>query len=360
MKKHLLFILISLLSNLYFTQNNDLVIFAQEPTPFYLVLNGVKQNDKAETNVKIADLNASANSVRIIFKDNTIPDLTKSIYFDTTNTQYSFRIVATKKKGYKLRGFDRTPKAYVSSNNNVPTIIYKTVESSPLPSTSNVVVQETVTTTTTTGAQDNVNVNANLDGVGINMSVNVNDNSMQSDQVQIESSGSLNLNMNVNVNENTDFEDNTNLSMNMNVNDNLDNVQSSSYSSTTTTTTTTTSWGGSTYSSNSQNEVSSGTDNSGFNGDCEIGNINGVLNAIDNESFNDDKMMVAKQATKNKCLNVGQIKQIMEKFSFEDGKLEFAKLAYANCLNKDEYYLVNQAFTFSSSKSELNEFIGNQ
>ena len=146
----------------------------------------------------------------------------------------------------------------------------------------------------------------------------------------------------------------------MNVNDNLDNVQSSSYSSTTTTTTTTTSWGGSTYSSNSQNEVSSGIDNSGFNADCEIGNINGVLNAIDNESFNDDKMMVAKQATKNKCLNVGQIKQIMEKFSFEDGKLEFAKLAYANCLNKDEYYLVNQAFTFSSSKSELNEFIGNQ
>ena len=74
MKKHLLFILISLLSNLYFAQNNDLVIFAQEPTPFYLVLNGVKQNDKAETNVKIAVLNASANIVLIIFKDNTIPD----------------------------------------------------------------------------------------------------------------------------------------------------------------------------------------------------------------------------------------------------------------------------------------------
>ena len=50
----------------------------------------------------------------------------------------------------------------------------------------------------------------------------------------------------------------------------------------------------------------------------------------------------------------------MEKFSFEDGKLEFAKQAYANCLNKDEYYLVNQAFIFSSSKNELNEFIGNQ
>ena len=77
-------------------------------------------------------------------------------------------------------------------------------------------------------------------------------------------------------------------------------------------------------------------------------------------SFKDDKMMVAKQATKNKCLSVNQIKQVMDKFTFEDGKLEFAKLAYANCLNKDDYYQVNESFTFSSSKSELNDYISNQ
>ena len=37
--------------------------------------------------------------------------------------------------------------------------------------------------------------------------------------------------------------------------------------------------------------------------DCEVQNVNSVLNAIENESFKSDKMMVAKQATKNKCLS---------------------------------------------------------
>jgi hypothetical protein len=49
-----------------------------------------------------------------------------------------------------------------------------------------------------------------------------------------------------------------------------------------------------------------------------------------------------------------------QKFTFEDSKLEFAKNAYANCSNKDDYYMLNEAFTFSSSKSELNKYVSNQ
>ena len=32
-------------------------------------------------------------------------------------------------------------------------------------------------------------------------------------------------------------------------------------------------------------------------------------------------------------------------------------MAYSKCSNKDDYYLLNEAFTFSSSKSELNEYM---
>ena len=70
-------------------------------------------------------------------------------------------------------------------------------------------------------------------------------------------------------------------------------------------------------------------------------------------------MMIAKQATKNKCLNVDQIKLVLDKFTYENNKLEFAKYAYKNCTDKDDYYRVNESFTYSSSKNELNEYISN-
>ena len=64
--KRLLSILIlpSFLLNIT-AQNNDLVVFAEDPTPFHLVLNGIKQNEKAETNVKIADIKTIRNSLKI-------------------------------------------------------------------------------------------------------------------------------------------------------------------------------------------------------------------------------------------------------------------------------------------------------
>ena len=36
---------------------SDLVIYTTEPDPFYLILNGVKQNYQPMTNVRVTDLN---------------------------------------------------------------------------------------------------------------------------------------------------------------------------------------------------------------------------------------------------------------------------------------------------------------
>ena len=369
MKKLLPFIFLSLFSVSFIAQNNDLVVFAEEPTPFFLVINGIKQNDKAETNVKVVDLKNDRISVKIVFEDQNIQPVSKNLWFSgmadyevevVSNMLITYRIVKTK-KGFKLRPLDMVPKNSAPKVNNQPTVVYQTVQSAPPTQT---VVKETVTTTTTTANPDNANVNVNMGGTGFNMSVNVNDNSTQTVQQPASSSESVSLNMNVNVNDNMGFEDNSssNFSMNMNVNDNMDDIETTSYSSITTTTTTTTSWGGDTQSTTTTSSSGFGNSsnvNSNSSVDCQVNNINSVLNAIENESFKDDKMMVAKQATKNKCLSVNQIKQVMDKFTFEDGKLEFAKLAYANCLNKDDYYQVNESFTFSSSKSELNEYISN-
>jgi hypothetical protein len=393
MKKLLSILLLSFfLFNQFFAQtNNDIVVFAEDPLPFYVVLNGVKQNEKAETNVKIAGLNIERASLKVIFEDNTIAPISKNIWlWDTyedkakSNMIVTLRIVKTK-KAYKLKWFSDVEKNNVTTVNSQPPV----TQTAPTPPTqtfqnpppTQTVVKETVTTTTTTASPENANVNVNMGGAGISMSINVNDNSTQPVQ-QPSNSDNVSFNMNVNVNDNMDFEDNANVSMNMNVNDGMGvddnmnmnvsgsemgNVESTSYSSSTTTTTTTTStgWNGDTQSNTATSSSSWGnTEPNSSNvsntyNDCEVQNINSVLSAIENESFKSDKMMVAKQATKKKCLSVDQIKQVMEKFTFEESKLEFAKIAYDNCLNKDDYYMVNESFTFSSSKSEMNDYISN-
>ena len=78
---------------------------------------------------------------------------------------------------------------------------------------------------------------------------------------------------------------------------------------------------------------------------------------IEHESFDDSRLTIAKQVVASNHLTAAQITEICRLFSFEDNALEFAKYAYPYCLDPNRYYLVNQAFKYESSKSELNELI---
>lgn len=94
--------------------------------------------------------------------------------------------------------------------------------------------------------------------------------------------------------------------------------------------------------------------NKRFISDAEL---NSILFAIRNESFSSDKMNIARQATMYKTLRANQVVEIGRQFSFESDRLEFAKMAFNNTFDKENYYLVNSIFHFSSSKNELNRFI---
>ena len=56
-------------------------------------------------------------------------------------------------------------------------------------------------------------------------------------------------------------------------------------------------------------------------------------------------------------MTAGQVKDMMSVFSFEGTKLDFAKFAYGRTYDIGNYYMVNDAFTFSTSISDLNEYI---
>lgn len=74
--------------------------------PFYVIINGIKQNKEPRTNVKITGLTSRSNQVRIIFKNEKIPAIDKSVYFEEMGFESTMKITKTKKKGYKLRYFD--------------------------------------------------------------------------------------------------------------------------------------------------------------------------------------------------------------------------------------------------------------
>lgn len=77
-------------------------------------------------------------------------------------------------------------------------------------------------------------------------------------------------------------------------------------------------------------------------------------------SFDDTKLSIAKQIASANCLTAAQIRDIMKLFSFESTRLDFAKFAYRYCYDKGNYFMVNDAFSFSSSIDELNQFIFGQ
>ena len=83
----------------------------------------------------------------------------------------------------------------------------------------------------------------------------------------------------------------------------------------------------------------------------------GAMAMLSKESFDDDRLTMAKQVVANNPMTVDQIAQICQLFKFESNKLEFAKFAYHYCVEKNKYFMLNDVFTFDSSKRELNDYI---
>jgi hypothetical protein len=84
-----------------------------------------------------------------------------------------------------------------------------------------------------------------------------------------------------------------------------------------------------------------------------------LKNSIRTKSFESSKLAVAQQAASVNNLTSQQVLGLLELFSFESTKLEFAKYAYGRTVDRNNYYLVNNGFTFESSITELAAYINN-
>ena len=85
-----------------------------------------------------------------------------------------------------------------------------------------------------------------------------------------------------------------------------------------------------------------------------------MMKSIDNASFADDKVRVAKRIMKTNCLTIDNLVTILEEISFDEDQLELAKFAYDHVYDLENYYQVYDVFSFSKSGEELEEYIENR
>jgi len=327
MKKIYLFLAFALLSAASFAQNtSNLIVFSEDGLKFYLILNGIRQNDVPVTNVKVVDLNQPYYSAKIIFEDTKQPVLEKKILQMTDAEgkgalEVTYKIKKNNKMVNVLRFFSQVPIAQSAPVSQDVQVYHYNVN--PMPEISTTVVTQETTVTSGSVGGTNTNVSTGTNGTNTNVSVNM---------------GGLGVNMNVNVN------------------DPAYNSSTTSTSYTTTTTTTSSN-------SNVNNNNTSVQNNSNTSASCDASyamsssSFSSAKQTITKQSFEDTKLTTVKQILKSNCLSSAQIKEVMLLFNFEANRLDVAKMAHNRCVDKNNYFLLNDAFQFESSVEELNESI---
>ncbi|WP_164975807.1 MULTISPECIES: DUF4476 domain-containing protein [unclassified Chryseobacterium] len=76
-----------------------------------------------------------------------------------------------------------------------------------------------------------------------------------------------------------------------------------------------------------------------------------------NEKFDDGKLAMINQQMRNSMFTAVQIRDLVKSLSFDKNKLSLAKSMYLNCVDKNKYFVVYDAFDFENSKRELRDYI---
>jgi hypothetical protein len=91
----------------------------------------------------------------------------------------------------------------------------------------------------------------------------------------------------------------------------------------------------------------------GYSKGINSGEFDRVLWAVGKESSEANKMRSAQQIINTNYFTTEQVKKLLDLFCIESNKLELAKLAYDKTVDQSNYYVLDNIFTFSSSRDEL-------
>ncbi len=306
-----IFVYIALLiitcSNLLYAQwrpTGNLTVFTDDGTKFFLVLNGQRYNDDAQSNIRIEELPNPYYSCRIIFENNIYPEISKKrlLIADVNGMlqDVTFQIRKNKKDNYVLNFYSYIP----AVQNMLPPpdcAVYRFGAPNVMiqPPMQNAPTQQDVMfdnlihqPVPPQNFQDQINVN--VGGVGINVTIPNNNNQML-------------------------------------IHDDIN------------------------YPNNAYTEPIY-IDN-GCIHPMNTRDFAAACNTIKQNGFDETRLNIAKQIAATNCLSSNQIIEMMQHFSFEQTKLTFAKIAFEACTDPGNYFKVGNAFSFEVSKIELNNYI---
>lgn len=276
------------------------VIFSEQGERFQVVLNGLLQNQDFKTNVRLKDLTNEYYTCKIIFEDQTIPDIDKSYFPVPPSEEITYKIKKNGKGKYELKFVGEKPLtgAVVINPNPEPLPVNNPNPGNPNPGNNNA---------NTNNNNNAINVNINLGGAGVNMSI-------PTDPA---------YNPNTNYNPNPGY----------NPNPNYNPVQSAIV-----------------YVPGYSGPV-------GCPAPMDMATFNQAKQSIEKQSFADTKNKMAKQILNSNCVTSSQAKELIGLFTFENDKLDIAKYCYSRVYDISNYFQVNDALGFSSSVDELTQYI---
>lgn len=344
----------TLLSTFLNAQSN-LSVFNNSGQPFYVVLNGIRQNSKPETNVQVSQIKNGSYAVKVIFADGKTPDIDKNFMIDAPY-DITTRIVFKKGKGkLQLMGMEPThgviqeavvyrpndaanySDAVVNMNVNVSETTPASVQTS---NSTNSNTTTTTTTTTTNGTIPDENVNLNM-----NLSV-----------------GGVNLNLNANANG-------SGLGTSATVTETTTSTISTSSTTTTSSNSVSTHTGMNSTTNNMSNQVNA---NIQMNGNSQFQpvdhssrvNCTKTMNRLEafkaelqEQSFEEDRLEALQLAMKTTCLTTAQAEQLLDLFTFDENRLEVAKYLADRLTDRDNAGALAKKLTFDSNKMEYRRYI---
>lgn len=189
------------------SQTNNLIVFTLEPQPFYVIMNGIRQNEEPKTNVKITGLPGEFYRMKVIFADGKTPDLEKSISYLEMGKEVSVEL-RQKKGKWKVR---YAGEVALNATPNIPNQTNVVYHDSPITTTNtstsqtelpkapiqekpnNDSRQNQTTTTTQTGGTVNTTISTNgtqtntqgtqvnigISETGMNMNINIQDPTLE-------------------------------------------------------------------------------------------------------------------------------------------------------------------------------------
>ena len=277
-----------------------------------MVLNGIRQNSKPETNVQVAQIKNGSYAVKVIFADGKTPDIDKNFMIDAPY-DITARIIFKKGKG-KLQLMGQEPTHGVLQE----AVVYRpndaAVYSDMIP-----IQTTTTTTTTTTGTvpDENVNLNMNLSVGGVNVNLNAN-------------ASATGLGTGATITETTTSSSTTTTQINNQANAQHQQVIA---------------------------QVQQAPLSNRVNCTKTMNRLEAFKAELQDQSFEEDRLEALQLELKSTCLTTAQAEQLIDLFTFDENRLVVAKYLSDRLTDLDNAGALAKKLTFDSSKMEYRRYI---